>query len=317
MRLRLRKCFEARLGAFTIASGPAARVCNVLFESRGYIQIAAIIRIVDMSRKMPLDNLLQMAYIPNWRFRIGVSTKWPGVSPGIFYALGRFCISEDLSIFVDESGGQKGHSKYCIVTLVFHVQSIPVESHILSMMQNLKLKSLPNIPFHASPLMYGKDDYSEVDIETRKRLLSNFEAFCRRVPFTYKVFAYLRSKVSDPEDFAARLKRDLVVFLSENLNYFQSFDCVKIYYDDGQQMVSKALHEALDFMISKEAILYKTVNPKEYCLFQIADYLCTINLTELKFQNKELTETDIKFFGTNYSAFKKGHLKHLRCKELI
>lgn len=111
-------------------------------------------------------------------------------------------------------------------------------------------------------------------------------------------------------------KRDLVIFLTDNLEYFQQFELVKIYYDNGQQMVTEALHGALDFILSKESVLYRAASSKEYRLSQVADCVCALELVNLKFLNNELTETDTKMFGTNYSAFKKNHLRHIRRKLL-
>lgn len=243
------------------------------------------------------------------------STKWPGVSPGTF-RFRRFPIGRELSIFVDESGSQSGHSAYCIVSLVFHEQDEALDGYISSMEEDLARKGLPNLPFHASPLMYGKEPYRGFEMDTRKKSLASFEAFCRRAPFRCKSFAYKRSEVMEPELFTARFKRDLVVFLTDNLEYFQAFDRVKIYYDNGQQMVTAALHSALDFILSKEAALYRMANAREYRLSQVADCICTLELTDIKFQRNELTETDAKVFGTNYAAFKKNHLKHIQKKEM-
>ena len=175
---------------------------------------------------------------------------------------------------------------------------------------------MPNLPFHASPLMYGKEPYRGFEMDARKKILASFEAFCRRAPFRCKSFAYNMSEVMEPELFTARFKRDLVVFLTDNLEYFQAFDRVKIYYDNGQQMVTAALHSALDFILSKEAVLYRMANAREYRLSQVADCICTLELTDIKFQRNELTETDAKVFGTNYAAFKKNHLKHIQKKEM-
>lgn len=38
----------------------------------------------------------------------------------------------------------------------------------------LRAKGLPNMSFHASPLMSGKDLYSGFDLRTRKMLLGSF-----------------------------------------------------------------------------------------------------------------------------------------------
>ena len=222
----------------------------------------------------------------------------------------------ELSIFIDESGSQGGHSRYCLVTLLMHDQADSIESQILYYEDTLRSKGLPDLPFHASPLMNGHDGYESMGLDDRKRLLSAFEGFVRRLPFSYKTFAYRRSEVDDPGLFIARLKKDLVVFLTDNLAYFQGFDKVKIYYDNGQQMVTSAVHGAIDYVLSKDAVLYRMATAQEYRLFQAVDYLCTLELTDLKYREKHLTETDIKVFGADYQAFKQNHLKRIRRKAL-
>lgn len=151
---------------------------------------------------------------------------------------------QELSIFVDESGSQRGHSRYCLVTLLLHNQANSIEAQTQSYEDDLRAKGLPDLPFHASPLMNGHDNYKSMGMDERKRLLSAFEGFVRRVPFSYKVFAYKRSEVDDP------------------------------------------------------------------------DYLCTLELTDLKYHEKQLTETDVKVFGEDYQAFKQNHLKKIRRKAL-
>ena len=225
-------------------------------------------------------------------------------------------ISRELSIFVDESGSQKGHSAYCIVSLVFHEQEEILESVVSSLEADLERKSLPSLPFHASPLMYGKGPYKDLERETRKRLFASFEAFCRRAPFACKTFSYRRSEVSSAEVFTARFKKDLISFLTDNLEYFQAFEKVKIYYDNGQSMVTSAFHSAIDLVLSKEAVLYRMADARQYRLSQVADCICTLELTDIKFQRGELTETDAKMFGTNYAAFKKNHLAHIRKRQM-
>lgn len=223
---------------------------------------------------------------------------------------------DELSIFVDESGSQKGHSRYCLVTLVFHRQSLSVNEAITKYTADLARRGLDDVVSHMSPLMNGHDAYEHYDMATRKRMLATFEGFVRSLPFAYKTFAYKRSEVESPADFTSNFRKDLMLFLMENLSFFQGFGAVKIYYDNGQPMVTEALHKALDYTISKQAILYRSATQTDYRLAQVADYICTVELTNIKYKAKELTSTDIKIFGEDYQAFKRNHLKHLRKKEI-
>lgn len=222
----------------------------------------------------------------------------------------------ELSVFCDESGGMNGTSKYRIVTLVFHNQDDSIELQISAYLRNLADKRLDNIPFHAGPLMYGKGPYQNMQLATRRRLFASFAFFQSKLPFRYKTFSYKRCEVSDERTFMDRFKKDLIIFLSENLDYFQTFDQVKIYYDDGQRTISKALHEAMEQSISKHALIYREASPTCYRLGQVADYLCAIELIGIKFDAKEITTTDEKFFGLSASTFKRDYLKKIRKKSL-
>ena len=65
----------------------------------------------------------------------------------------------DLSIFADESGSDDLKSKYFILILVLHNQENSISSSLLPYESALETKELPHIPFHTSPLLYGKDQY--------------------------------------------------------------------------------------------------------------------------------------------------------------
>ena len=70
-----------------------------------------------------------------------------------------------------------------------------------------------------------------------------------------------------------------------------------MYYDGGQQIVTDALRGGIEYALSKDAIVYRDASPRDYRLEQVADFLCTLELTCEKFRNGEQTETDNKFFG--------------------
>jgi len=237
-----------------------------------------------------------------------------GYPPAIFVSEGD--LLKELSIFVDESGGQGGHSKYCLMTLVLHDQSNPIDGNLEKYVQSLSVSNLEDIPFHAGPLMNGHGDYENYDLATRKKLFSHFFVFAKSMPFFYKTFTCKRSEVSETEIFVARLRKDLAGFLSDNLGFFQGYDKIKIYYDDGQRMVSRALHRAIDYILSKEAVMYREAHPGDYRLSQIADFVCALELIAIKFENGETTATDEKMFGTSYPYFKRNYLRQIRRKRM-
>lgn len=117
----------------------------------------------------------------------------------------------------------------------------------------------------------------------------------------------------DPEKLSARMKRDISTLLFDNLEHFQSFDEVKVYYDNGQDIVKRALDQPIGFVLSRGAVTERKTSMRCYRFEHAADYLCTMELAAVKYAAHEDGETYNKFFG-GIGAFKKNWLKQTRRK---
>lgn len=111
------------------------------------------------------------------------------------------------------------------------------------------------------------------------------------------------------------MRKQLINFLFGKLTYFQDFDAVKIYYDDGQKSVAEAIDKVVDYALSKDAVVYRLASSSDYRLSQIADYIYTMELTALKYADKASSATDEKFFGS-WSQFGNGVLKEVWAKRI-
>lgn len=221
----------------------------------------------------------------------------------------------DLSIFIDESGGDDLVNRHYLLTLVLHDQSEDITEGIARYEASLAQRGLPDIPLHASPLMNGHDDYHGMSAADRARLLYAFRVFFRHLPIRYKTFVFDTSRYAGVTEVSDAMRRELVNFLFDNLALVQSFDAVKIYYDGGQSSITTALHKAIDYVVARNAVAYRPSTPADYRLAQAADYICTVELTELKYESGRATATDEKFFG-GHGKFRKGVLKEVRRKLL-
>ena len=85
----------------------------------------------------------------------------------------------ELSVFIGESGSDGLADRYYLLTLVFHEQESGIAQSIARYQHALVMKDLPDIPFHASPLLNGHGGYEGMDIACRKRLFSTFRVFFR------------------------------------------------------------------------------------------------------------------------------------------
>lgn len=222
---------------------------------------------------------------------------------------------KELSVFVDESGEFGSSSKYYLVTLLFHDQSIDIAPLIAGHIRALGQSLLDDVQFHMTPLLRGHDYYARMELADRKRHLARFLAFYRRLPVVTLTLSYKKSMFPERKKMLQRMKRDLTVCLFDHLDYLQQFDCVKVYYDGGQREVSEMLHAAIEYTISRDAIMFRDVSPSDYRLAQAADFVCGIELAALRYLSHENTQTDEIFFGGS-TAFKKNWLKHIRKKRL-
>lgn len=221
----------------------------------------------------------------------------------------------ELSIFVDESGDMGETSKYYLIGLVLQEQSLDFDFYNDTYMSKLAESNLADVPFHFSPLMNGHDDYQDMELDKRKAYLAKFRRFSEQLPFKYHVFAYRKRYFSSAQNLISRMKRDLSTFLSNNLKYFQTFDQVKIYYDNGQGAVTDTLVHSIRQTLSRQAGVFKVAHPQSHRLAQLADYVCGLELVSIKYESHQHTSTDELFFGGS-TAFKKNFLRKLRKKHL-
>ncbi len=93
---------------------------------------------------------------------------------------------------------------------------------------------------------------------------------------------------------------------------FLEFDKIKVYYDNGQVEVNKILSSVFNIMLPE--VEFRKGLPSEYRLFQVADLLCTMELLRLKKADKQLSRSEITFFGKNERDFRMNYLRPLNKK---
>lgn len=77
-------------------------------------------------------------------------------------------------------------------------------------------------------------------------------------------------------------------------NFWNSFDKVIIYYDNGQIELTKILTSVFSTLYTH--VEFRKVKPVDYKLFQIADLICTIELPAEKAETNSLTNSELDFF---------------------
>ncbi len=109
----------------------------------------------------------------------------------------------------------------------------------------------------------------------------------------------------------AKITKDIYDFLNKERMFFNNFDEIIIYYDNGQTLITKILNAA--FAISGLNYQFKKqVLPDSYRLFQVADFISTIRLLEIKLNKNELSNSELKFIDKYH--LKKNYIKGINKK---
>lgn len=222
-----------------------------------------------------------------------------------------------LSVFCDESGYFGAITSNCpryLVALVFHEQGNSISKQVDAYRQACLDRGVAQYgPVHTAPLIRREEAYSNLDGALRKKIFDTLFTFAVNCPIRHKVIAVDKRWFGCGRDLEERIVKELGLFIVDNLEYFQSFDRVVVYYDKGQKEVARALRLAFNATLSN--IAFKVVRPADYLLFQVADLACTMALVEAKRHDGGMSKSEQAFFG-GAERFKKTYLKAFRKQEL-
>lgn len=120
-----------------------------------------------------------------------------------------------------------------------------------------------------------------------------------------------KKEFDDSLKMETRMYRDMKAFFDESLAFFQKFENVVLYYDNGQKKLTQILNLILAACFSEYEV--RKVSPSEYKLFQAADLICTLELLNKKFATEAMTRSEELIFHTKRN-FRKDFFNGLRKK---
>lgn len=221
-----------------------------------------------------------------------------------------------LSIFVDESGdfGEYAkHAPYYIVTMVFHDQSIDISPNIKRLDEALlHIGYGSGQAVHTEPLIRREKPYQFFQPNERRSIFSKLYYFTLGCEIRYKSFIFHKIEFENNLKMETRMARDMSFFIRDNLSFFQKYDKIILYYDNGQNELSKILKIVFSSYLSNFEM--RRVLPSEYRLFQVADLICTLELLREKVECGKLSNSEEKLFHSK-RELKKDFLKGIKKKE--
>ena len=117
-----------------------------------------------------------------------------------------------LSIFVDESGilsEQDGSSRFYILTLVLHDQSLGIENQVASLNRDLDSVGIANLCFHAAPIIRANGSFEFMNWDLRRKIFSRMMGFVRAVDFKYHCLVVDKKYVNTSDQIVAKLESQL------------------------------------------------------------------------------------------------------------
>lgn len=221
-----------------------------------------------------------------------------------------------LSTFIDESGdfgSYEPHAPYYYVSLVLHDQSIDISENIAVLEEHLQNLGYNNHSVHCGPLIRRESCYSNDLVEDRRKLFSALFNFARKIDFNYSTVKVNKRELDDEMYLNARLSRSLGQIIDDNLDYFQSYDKIIVYYDNGQVPLTRIITSVFSSHLNNVEI--RRVKPADYKLFQVADMICTMELLAEKAKDNGFSRSENEFFDS-YGKFKKNYYKWIVRKKL-
>jgi hypothetical protein len=178
----------------------------------------------------------------HYSFGLGVSSldhrrreEFPAVFSIYKYVFGG--LMKELSIFIDESGdfGEiTERPAYYLVTLLFHDQKNEITTNVKKLEDSIKNSGFDFEYIHTGPVIRREDIFVGLSIDERRKLLFKMLNFIASSPITYEVAVVNRKEAPDKITLSGRLGREISKVIDEHSAYFNSFDKIIVYYDNGQ-----------------------------------------------------------------------------------
>lgn len=221
-----------------------------------------------------------------------------------------------LSVFIDESGDfgpYDFHAPFYLVAMVLHNQDVDISKNIDDLENHLTNIGYKQHAIHTGPLIRRESVYANDLMEERKRLFNALFNFARKLDFRYVCAKIRKDECPDVITLTARISKAIAGILKDHQNFWEQFNRIIIYYDNGQIELTKILTSVFNTLYAH--VEFRKVKPVDYKLFQAADLICMMELLAEKAESNSFSRSEQEFF-CSVRDFKKNYLKPLLKKHL-
>ena len=216
-----------------------------------------------------------------------------------------------LSCFIDEAGDFgdfEPHSPFYIVSVVAHDQTHSIQEEIDQLEAYLNTLGLPHHAIHTAPLIRREGDYEFLQMEQRKKLFNLLFRFARKIPICFFTAKVRKSECRNSDELETKITKAIKFELQKNNDYWNSFDKIIIYYDNGQRPLKRIINIVFSTLFTEVEV--RKISPADYRLFQVADLVCTLDHIKAKIDIGIFSNSERDFFS-NKQSFRKDFWRKL------
>ena len=202
-----------------------------------------------------------------------------------------------LSIFVDESGDfgiSSDRNSYYLVTLVFHDQNHSLTDAIARYDAAIAQTGLGIEYVHTGPIIRREEVFAHLSIDERRKLLYKILHLYLSCDIRHLTVKVPRREAPDKVSLSGKLAKQLKLALDAHHDFFSGFEKFIVYYDNGQSELSSVLNAVFSIYFSD--VEFRKAEPQNYRLLQLADFLCSMELLQIKRDENRLSKSEEQFF---------------------
>lgn len=219
-------------------------------------------------------------------------------------------MTKELSIYIDETGDfgpYDSNTKIYGVAFVLCEDLDKCDPYLRKFHRRLKGKEAGDFPIHVGPLIRREGPYSDLNYESRLLLFDIIVDLLIDSPISVLATKVRKSDKSTDEEIAKALSK----LIRDNIQYFESFGKISIYYDNGQSQLRSLLLGIFSAnFLNFEMILARQ---SEHPFMQLADLVASLVLLDYKTKEGNLSTSESEFFAGR-RKLKKVYLSALKKK---
>ena len=128
-----------------------------------------------------------------------------------------------------------------MVGLVFHDKNYDISTNISNFESHLKNLGHTHHAVHTGPLIRREQYYENDLMEDRIKLFSSLFNCVRKMPIQYSHVLINKKEYPDAMKLNSRISKELGQLLSDKDDFFNKYNEVVIYYDNGQTDLTRII----------------------------------------------------------------------------